>query len=233
MSRDTRSRDFIAASAWFCDLPEDALNRLAAAAQQKSMPVNSFIYEQGLPSTEFFGLMSGRVRVSISSPNGHEFALIDRETGAWFGEPGLLNDATRIIDARVIDPSEVVVMPRDTVLAVAEDYPIMYRNLFRHTLETLRGFHEILAGMLFYPLRSRVAGRLHYLLEEHGVQVEDGVLLDIKLSQNDFARLAMGSRQRVNKIFRQWSASGLVVIRKDHLLVRDPDELEQEIALFD
>jgi CRP/FNR family cyclic AMP-dependent transcriptional regulator len=223
----------IAKSEWFSDLPTEAVNRLAAAAEVKSMPINTYVYEQGMPTTEVIGLLSGRVRISISSPNGQVFALIDREAGAWFGEPGLLNDAGRIIDARVIEPARVLLIPRQTVLAVADDFPLIYRNLFRYNQELLRGIHEILAGILFYPLRSRVAGRLHYLLEEHGVPVEGGVLLELKLSQNDFARLAMGSRQRVNKIFRDWSARGLVITQGDRLLVRDVAELEQEIALFD
>jgi CRP-like cAMP-binding protein len=228
-----RIRQAVIDSAWFADLPEDAVERLVRAAVIRSMPVNSYIYEQGLPTTEVTGLLCGRVRVSISSPNGQEFALIDREAGAWFGEPGLVNDESRIIDARVIEPSEVVVIARDRVLEVAEKYPVIYRNLFRYNQQILRGFHEILAGMLFYPLRSRVAGRLHYLLAEHGRPVEGGVLLDIKVSQADFARLAMGSRQRVNRVFRDWNARGLVITRDDHLLIRDPNELEAEIALFD
>ena len=90
-----------------------------------------------------------------------------------------------------------------------------------------------MAGILFYPLKSRVAGRLLELAREHGETVEDGVQLDLKVSQNDFARLALGSRQRVNKIFREWNSTGLVVTRDDRLLIRDVDELEQEIDLFE
>ena len=232
MSEDT-IREALLESPWFAGLPVEAIDRLGAAAELRHMAANTRIYEQGLPTTEIVGVLSARVRVSISSPNGHEFSLIDREPGAWFGEPGLVNDDNRIIDARLLGSSEAVVIPRDVVLAVGEEFPILYRNLFRYHQEVLRGTHEILAGMLFYPLRSRVAGRLHYLLAEHGVRVEEGVLLDIKVSQADFARFAMGSRQRVNKIFRDWNERGLVVMREDYLLIRDPDELEREIALFE
>jgi CRP-like cAMP-binding protein len=173
------------------------------------------------------------VRVSISSPNGQEFALVDHDPGTWLGQPGLLGDDGRVIDARVIEPSEVLVIPREVVLAVGNDYPQLYRNLFYYTQDVLRGFHELMAGILFYPLKSRVAGRLLELAREHGKTVSEGVQLDVKVSQNDFARLALGSRQRVNKIFREWSSRGLVITRGDRLLIRDMDELEQEIDLFE
>ena len=58
-------------------------------------------------------------------------------------------------------------------------------------------------------------------------------MLDIKVSQNDFARLALGSRQRVNKIFRDWTARGIVESRQDHIFIPDLAALEQEIDLFE
>jgi len=100
-------------------------------------------------------------------------------------------------------------------------------------MQTLRNMHQLVGGILFYPLKARVAGRLLYLLEGHGQQTEEGFLLDIKVSQNDFARLALGSRQRVNKIFRDWSMRGLVETRNDFLLVPDPERLTEEISLFE
>ncbi len=228
-----RPRDIIATSEWFEGLPDSALDTLAASAKIRSMPVNSYVYEQGRPTTEICCILTGRVRVSISSPNGQEFALVDHEPGTWLGQPGLIGDEGRVIDARVIEPSEMLYIPREVVLAVGEEHPLLYRNLFRYTQGVLRDFHELMAGILFYPLRTRVAGRLLALAAEHGEVVDDGVLLDVKVSQNDFARLALGSRQRVNKIFRDWHARGLVVMRDDRLLIRDLQALEQEIDLFE
>ena len=90
-----------------------------------------------------------------------------------------------------------------------------------------------MSGILFYSLRARVAGRLLECAREHGVQAEEGVLLDIKLSQNEFARLALGSRQRVNKVFCDWGDRSLVMTRDERLLIPDLDLLEQEINLFE
>jgi CRP-like cAMP-binding protein len=109
----------------------------------------------------------------------------------------------------------------------------LYRNLLRHNVEDSRGLYMLLTGMAFYPLRARVAGRLVELSREHGSELEGGVLLGLKLSQNDFARLAMGSRQRVNRIFREWEKSGLVEHRDDLLWVRDMDTLEKEVVPFE
>jgi CRP-like cAMP-binding protein len=223
----------IAGSPWFKGLPRSALEQLAAGAVLETFPVNTYLYSQGEPTTKIYCIVSGRARLSISSAHGHEFALVDREAGTWLGEPGLVNDEARILDARTIEPSSVLVIPREEVLRVGEEYPLMYRNLFCYHQGILRDFHELMAGILFYPLRARVAGRLLHLVRKHGVAVSDGIMIDIKVSQNDFARLALGSRQRVNKIFRDWSARGIVQTRDDHLVVRSIQELEGETEPFE
>ena len=203
--KDLSPAGLVAESPWFQDLPQEALAELTAAAGFKDLPVGSYIYEQGRPTTEIFCVVEGRVRVSLLSPNGHEFALIEREPGTWFGEPGLVSDEGRIIEATAIEFTRLLVIPRDVVLSIGGRYPRMYENLFRYSQGILRSLHELIGGILFYPLKARVA----------------------------FARLALGSRQRVNRVFRDWASRGLVEMRADHIWVRDLDQLEQEIDLFE
>ena len=233
MPPDWNLREVIAGSEWFAGLPEQAIEHLAQAASMRDYPINGHLYTLGKPTTEIYCLLAGRVRLSISSPNGHEFALVDRDPGTWLGEPGLVNDEVRILDARLIERSVVLVIPREVVLEVGERYPLMYRNLFHHYQRVLRDFHELMAGILFYPLRARVAGRLLHLAEDHGDQTAEGVLIDVRVSQNDFARLALGSRQRVNGIFRDWHNRGLVESRGEHLLILDMAGLEGETKPFE
>ena len=233
MTNTQACREIIARSPWFEGAPDAALDKLAEAATIKSLPANSFIYTQGQKTTEVYCVVSGRLRFSVTSEMGHEFALLDREEDTWLGEPGLLGDAARVLDAKTLTQSDILVIPRHVMLEVADDWPLIYRNLFRHNATFIRFMLELVGGMFFYPLHARVAGRLLHLVEEHGQAVDGGMLIDIKISQADFARLALGSRQRVNRIFREWTRRGLVTTRDDHLLVRDIEALEQEVVPFD
>ena len=230
---DSRIREAIARSNWFGELPAEAIDRLAAAGKVVQMPANSYIYNQGEKTTELFCILDGRVRVSLPGAGGQEFAIIDRENDQWFGEPCLIDDAPRVIDARVLIPSEVLTLPRHAVRAIVDDYPIVYRALFIHTFRNMRGLYEIMSGILFSPLRVRVAGRLLHLIEEHGVDTDEGIMIDIKVSQNDFARLALGSRQRVNAVFSEWRARDLLETREEHLLIKDLDALRAELDYVD
>ena len=226
-------RQYIADSSWFAGAPDEVLNRLADSASVRHYKAKSFIWTTGEKTSEVFGLLSGRIRISLASAMGQEFAFIDWEPGAWLGEQVLGADEPNMLEVRVLAPSDLVVIPRQVVVEAGEDWPDLYRNLFRANWVNTRGLYEILSAVLFYPLSARVAGRVLALMAEHGHRVDDGVLLDIKLSQNDFARLAMGSRQRVNRIFRDWDKQGLVETRGEYLLIKDVEGLQQEMTPFE
>lgn len=225
--------EIIATSPWFEGIPEDLLEKLVAAATVRAFPANSFVWTAGQQTTDIYAVLSGRLRIILASETGQEFALIDWEQGAWLGEQALGVEARSKLEVRVLEPSELMVIPRQAALEVGEAWPTMYRNLFRATWSNTRGLYEILDGVLFYPLRARVAGRVLGLIQAHGERVDDGIRINIKLSQNDFARLSMGSRQRVNRIFREWDQQGLVESRDDHLLIRDVAGLEREMVPFE
>ena len=226
-------RQFIQQSNWFAGIPDDVLDELVAAVSFKEMPANTYLWSIGARTADVFGVMSGRVRTAVPSAMGHEFVLNDCEAGSWLGAPCVVNDHQRLIEAKTQVASEILVINRQAMLSAGEAWPLLYRNLLRHNVEDSRGLYMLLTGMAFYPLRARVAGRLVELSREHGSELEGGVLLGLKLSQNDFARLAMGSRQRVNRIFRDWEKRGLVEHRDDLLWVRDMDALESEVVPFE
>lgn len=229
----SKIREFIASSEWFEEAPDDILDRLVDSMHLRQVPANTYLWAMGETNTEMFGIVDGRVRMYISSAMGQEFALIDREDGAWLGEACMKDDEGRLIGARTMTESSILVVHRQVIADIAQDWPLLYRNLFLYTVTTSRFLYRILSAVLFYPLKTRVAGRLLYLIEEHGEQVEEGTLIDMKVSQNDFARLAMGSRQRVNRIFREWDKQGLVLTRGEHLLIKDRELLEQEMQPFE
>ena len=153
-------RQFIKASPWFEGAPDAALDKLAAAASSRDYDASQCIWSLGEANTDIFGMVSGRVRISVASEMGHQFAIVDQEQGSWLNNPCLVNDLGRAVEARTLTPAQVLVIPRQVVLAIAQDWPLLYRNLFHDKVVESRSLYELLSGVLFYPLSARVAGRV-------------------------------------------------------------------------
>jgi CRP-like cAMP-binding protein len=200
----------IARSPWFEGLPERARQRLAEAANVHHYRKGGYLYTIGEAGNDVYCILSGRIRLLLSSTIGQEFAIRDLEPEAWLGEQFIANDLPTAIDARVLERATAVVIPRAVVLAVGDEHPLMYRNIFRHHIMRSRGIYRLLVGMAFYPLRSRLAGRLLALIE-----------------------LSLGSRQRINKILSEWRERGILEAQSNHYIIRDLDALHAELELKD
>ena len=223
----------ISRSPWFEGLPERAHLLLAEAARIHHYRKSAYLYTTGEASKDVYCILSGRVRLLLSSTIGQEFAIRDLEPEAWLGEQFMAHDFPTAIDARVLESATVFVIPRAVVLAIGDEHPMMYKNIFKHHMRRSRGVWRLLTGMAFYPLRSRLAGRLLALIEERGQQGAEGVLVDINMSQTDFAQLSLGSRQRINKILSEWRESGIIEVQANHYVIRDLDALRAELELKD
>jgi CRP/FNR family cyclic AMP-dependent transcriptional regulator len=218
---------------WFENLSEDAIEFLAAKAILKTYAPNQFLYLVGERPKYVYCVMSGRVRVSVTSSMGQEFVLTDLYPDSWLGENSLTEGKTRVLEANVVEESVILMISAKVVNELADQYPILYKNLFTEHMHRTRQIYELLAGMLFYPLKARLAGRMLDLLDKHGEVGEQGIELDIHMSQLDFARMSMGSRQRVNKIFRGWVKQGILLKQGHKYVITNLASLKKETELED
>ncbi|TDG13605.1 Crp/Fnr family transcriptional regulator [Seongchinamella unica] len=227
---DVSPLDMISDSPWFVGLPESLIQQLAQSASIRPFNRGAYLFTEGEIDTDVYCVVTGRIRIAISSAGGHHFAITDLTHGAWFGEQGLVSDTGRAASAEALVTSHVLVLPKLAMMDAAEQWPGLYRNLLRHHVDRSRELYSLLGDVLFYPLRARVASRLLQMLADHGVHNDGEVLLEMKLTQNDFARLALGSRQRVNKIFRDWTERGIVESNGDSITVKDIEALQAEVS---
>ncbi|MDH3350723.1 MAG: Crp/Fnr family transcriptional regulator [Gammaproteobacteria bacterium] len=236
MNADTRDYDIvgiIARSPWFADLPAKARQRLVEAARIRSYRKHSYLYTTGEKSTEIYCILSGRVRMLLTSAIGQEYAVTDYDPGTWLGGEFLSGDNPARLDAQINETTTVLTLPRNLVLDLAEQHPGIFKHLFTDYMFRLSGIVLLLQGMAFYPLRARLAGWFVELIEKHGTQSDGKLYLDVHLSQNDLAQLSLGSRQRINKILGEWRERGIVEMQGSRYLIRDMNALVQEMELKD
>jgi CRP-like cAMP-binding protein len=237
MNADARDYDIvgiISRSPWFEDLPDKAYARLAEAARIRTYRKNSYLYTSGEVGTEVFCVLSGRIRLLLTSAIGQEYAVTDYESETWLGGEFLsgTNNPARL-DAQINETATVLTVPRSLILDLAKQHPQIFQRLFTDYMLRFSGVITLLQAMAFYPLRSRLAGWFLELIEHHGEKGDEGVYLDMHLSQNDFAQLSLGSRQRINKILSEWRERGIIELESNRYLIRDIEALRDETELKD
>ncbi len=91
-------------------LPEKELAEISARLEPLTYPAGSTIFKQGELSNRFYIVVRGEVELLLTLEDGREILTAVLESGQYFGESGLLQNAPRSLTARVTTKGDAAVM---------------------------------------------------------------------------------------------------------------------------
>jgi CRP-like cAMP-binding protein len=210
----------------FSGLPDALLNRVAVHAQWRDCRRNETVFSQGDEGDALYGVVSGRVRISTTSPEGREVFLNIMEPGDTFGEIAVIDGLPRTAGAVALDPATLIFIKRREFLDVVEQEPALAMHLLRLFCQRLRWTSDLVeeSSFLFGP--ARLAKRLLVLAALHGQSGPDG--MELAISQSELAQFLNMSRQLVNQQLQAWRAKGWVSLGRGRIVVRNAEALGRE-----
>ena len=172
------------------------------------------IFQRGDREDRMLAIVSGRIKLSVTTPQGRELVLTSLGKGEVLGELALLDGEPRSTDAMATEATTAVILSRDKFLQVAEKRADLPLAIARHIRGHLRRATFQMESIALYDLQGRLVRYLLMAARQKGVQ--DGgteVRLDLGLNQSDLAAVLGATRSRVNNALQDLSADG--AIRRD------------------
>ena len=105
----------------FRDLQDSDLDKLAKIASEESFEPGDVLFREGEPSSAFYIIHQGAVRISKDTGGAEPKVLAELKTGDFFGEMGVIEETPRYANAVVAEPSRVLVVRKsdfDDLMAV-------------------------------------------------------------------------------------------------------------------
>jgi CRP/FNR family cyclic AMP-dependent transcriptional regulator len=108
----------------FQELNRRELQEVVQLLEMHKYEAGGVVFEQGTPGMGVYMVMSGCVEL-IQSNEGESDTLLlaQSESGSFFGETALLDDAPRTASAVVTEDTELALFPRSALLMLAEQRP--------------------------------------------------------------------------------------------------------------
>lgn len=223
----------IAGTSWFKEVDPALIAKLVECSHIRRYAPDEFVYLVGDVQTHVFFILDGRIKISIMSQNGEEFVMTMWEHGMWFGEGAFLEGATMPLEARAVNNATLLAVPIALVDKVLENAQTFYKDILQDLIGRSNQLYMLIEMLLFKPLRVRVVARMLQLVDLFGEENDGEIILPLQFSQSDFARMSGGSRQRINKIFRQWAADGIVSKKGKNHIVHDIEALRAQLEVND
>ena len=106
----------------FPALADAELAILETLGTRRSVTVGEYLYREGDTTYDFYVILSGAVEIVVPS-DGEERIIAGRGRGRFLGELNLLTGQRVYLSARVVEPGEVIVVPRAALQHLIATYP--------------------------------------------------------------------------------------------------------------
>lgn len=191
----------------FRGLPEAKRAELIARAHIRAYAQGETMFLMGDEGDCLMAVLSGRVRISVTSPDGREMVLALLGPGEILGEIAVLDGRERTADATAHTACSVAVLDRRDLLALLEREPAAWQAVVELLCARLRSTDQHIAEIALLDLPARLASVLLRMAEGQGGAGEKPKLA---LSQRRLGEMVGASRESVNKCLSQWQRSSIV-----------------------
>jgi len=219
-------RALLARSPLFAALDDTELDAVLSFAGTRRVRKHQEIFHRGDPGNQLYALLSGRVKITNTSPDGKGIVYGFLDAGDVFGEIAFFDGRDRTASVVAVRPSELLAIHRRDFLPFLKTQPELSLKLLASLAERLRATDRALEDRTFLSLPSRLAKQLLELARCYGHAEADGLRIQFELSQTELGEMVGISRESVNKQLRGWEEDGLLELDHGSITLRDRAALE-------
>jgi CRP-like cAMP-binding protein len=213
------------------DLPlfermDDAgLDAVLAQAASQRYGAGEMVFEQGAAADRYFVLLSGRLRVTQVTADGHQVVVRMVAPGDLFGIAKVLQRTDYPGTATAVLESVALAWPMSAWSNVVDAYPAFAVNAMQVMGERLQEAQSRIREFSTEAVERRVGHAVLRLARQSGYPEGNGVRIDFPISKQDIAEMAGTTLHTVSRILSVWEHAGLVSTGRQKLLVTKPHHL--------
>jgi CRP-like cAMP-binding protein len=212
--------------AWFAGLSAPLRQAILLRAQIRRLPAGTPLALRGDTGAHWFGVARGAVRLGTALVDGRSFTLDFVGPRQWFGDIAVVDDKPLTLDVVTHVPSTLVLVAKPELRQLIDRHPELRDALLQLNCQRLRHMFRRFEELHTLPLAQRLARQMMRLAHQFGRVQSQGICIDLNVSQGDLAAMVGGSRQRINRAWRQMHLLGIVEREPSRLVVRDRAALE-------
>jgi CRP/FNR family cyclic AMP-dependent transcriptional regulator len=210
----------------FCDLEPEALDQLCRYAKHTTLKRGTTIVSKGDPGNSLIVVISGTIKISVSSPDGRSAILNLIGPGEIFGEVAIFDGRARTADATANTNCEIYVIDRRDFIPFVRSQPALAMKFIELLCTRLRWTSDQVEEVILQNLPGRLASALLRLTEKHKLAPAGRT---IAVTQQEISEMVGMTRESINKQLRAWASRNWVRLEHGAIVVLNLDPL-QEIA---
>ncbi len=202
----------------FAGLEAHELSVIHGGAKVKGFPRNTIVIHEGDDSDSLFLILSGRVKVFLTSEKGREVILNTQSTGEYFGELALLDDLPRSASVITVEKSQFCVISKTAFQEVLAHHPAIALKVIKNLTQRIRALTDNVKNLALLDVYGRVARTLLSIAVE--CEDEEGkMVVEPKPTHQDLGKMVGASREMVTRIMKDLVVGGYVHVENERIVI--------------
>jgi CRP/FNR family transcriptional regulator len=210
----------------FNKLPKATCLNLIKHARRMRLQPGEFVVHQGDVWPKVVFLAEGELRWTMLAVSSREHVLFTVRPGGVFWGHSFFDDQPMPASLVVTRECEAYVWSRDTLLPTLFGYPEAMWEIVVVQVEIMRRAREVIYGLAFQPVATRLANYLLDSFEEQGVTA---VERDLTLSE--LAAMVASSPEVICRLLHQFQADGILEVTRARITLHDLDALTRIVEV--
>ena len=208
----------------FSGLPGEELETIAAFVIPKQIAKGDYLFHEGARSEGFYVVQRGAINVHRVSAVGKEQVIHVFRAGQSFAEAALASEGGYPADARALEDSSVLLVPKADVVALLRKRPELALRMLASMSQHLR----VLVGLLDDLTLKNVETRLANWLLKHCPRPLSATPLKFELDRTKRVLAAeLGTvSETLSRTFADFRASKLVAVAGKKITILNPLKLD-------
>ncbi len=212
---------------YFSSVPPAELARLARRCRQRALGRGERAFEAGDPCRGLLVVAEGAVEMRQVSPRGREQVLHAEGAGATLGEAPLFDGQGYIASAVAVEPTRLVLVPREAVLGLCRRHPAVALSMLEVMAGRVRRFAGLVEDLAFRQVTERLARHIEAAAAAAGSPQTPRAVVDFQLTQEQLAAPLGTVRELVSRALAQLERAGAIKRSRSGIVIRDPGRLAE------
>jgi CRP/FNR family transcriptional regulator len=182
---------------------------------------------EGDAADYLYVVKSGRVKILRHSRTGKDVVLEMLGVGEVFGGVAVLEKRPYPAAAQAMEPTTVLKIPADAVIALAERHPALIRELALMIGRRLRDAHDSVKSLAVEPVEARLAAALLRIAERDGTRGPRGLTLPFHHTRQSLGDMTGTTVETAIRVVSRWLRDEMVAEDGGHLVLQDVDALRE------
>jgi CRP/FNR family transcriptional regulator, cyclic AMP receptor protein len=219
---------------FFQIIPKDVREQLEQISTNQHYPKESILFMDGDIAKNLYLIKSGRVKIGKTTLEGKELTLYICQESELIGELALFQpNTTYTTTAEMLDDGEIGVISKKSLEELLSTNGKLALEFMKWMGAAYRRNQSKFRDLILHGKHGALYSTLIRMTNSYGKNVENGILIDLYLTNQELAKFIGTPRESVNRMLSELRKNKIVSIDNGYITIHDLEYLKRFIDCDD